>query len=66
MRQALQASGALSKCKAVELGLLTCVRLQQHGAIRCLPGQLRWEVALAARRPGGSLPLPLPLPRVKS
>ena len=50
MRQAMQASGALSKRKAVELGLRTLVRLQQQGEIRSCRGQMQWEGDLEAQR----------------
>ena len=49
-RQAMQASGALSKREAVELGLRTLVRLQQQGEIRSFRGQLHWEGDLEAQR----------------
>jgi Arc/MetJ family transcription regulator len=50
MRQAMQASGALSKREAVELGLRTLVRLQQQGEIRSYRGQMQWEGDLEAHR----------------
>ena len=50
MRQAMQASGALSKREAVELGLRTLVRLQQQGEIRSYRGQMQWEGDLEAQR----------------
>jgi len=50
MRQAMQASGALSKREAVELGLRTLVRLQQQGDIRSHRGQMQWEGDLEAQR----------------
>jgi Arc/MetJ family transcription regulator len=50
MRQAMQASGALSKRVAVVLGLRTLVRLQQQGEIRPYRGQMQWEGDLEAQR----------------
>ena len=50
MRQAMQASGALSKREAVELGLSTLVRMQQQGEIRSYHGQMQWEADLEAQR----------------
>ena len=50
MRQAMQASGALSKRVAVVLVLSTLVRLQQQGEIRSYRGQMQWEGDLEAQR----------------
>ena len=49
-RQAMQASGALSKREAVELGLRNLVRLQQQADIRPYRGQMQWEGDLETQR----------------
>jgi Arc/MetJ family transcription regulator len=43
MKQAMQASGARSKREAVEMGLLSLVKLQQQVEIRAFRGRLNWE-----------------------
>lgn len=40
---AMQASGARSKCEAVELGLKALIRLGNQEKSRSLRGMLRWE-----------------------
>jgi len=50
MRQAMQASGARTKREAVEVGLLTLVRMQQQGDIRAYRGGLPLEDDLEDQR----------------
>lgn len=53
MQQSMQASGARSKRKVVELGLRTLVKLQQQAMIRAYRGCLFWEGDLEAQRRQG-------------
>lgn len=46
MEDALRATGLKTKREAVELGLLTLLRLQQQQAIRRFKGKLNWQGGL--------------------
>ena len=50
MAQALKASGAKTKKKAVELGLKTLLQLSRQSAVRRLRGKVKWEGDLEAMR----------------
>jgi len=50
MREALRATGLKTKREAVELGLLTLLRLKKQSRIRGLRGKLDWQGDLDAMR----------------
>lgn len=50
MEDTLRATGLKTKREAVELGLLTLIRLQKQKAIRRFKGKLSWEGDLDAMR----------------
>lgn len=50
MEDALRATGLKTKREAVELGLLTLLRLQKQQAIRRFKGKLNWQGDLNAMR----------------
>ncbi|MGH6855416.1 MAG: type II toxin-antitoxin system VapB family antitoxin [Aestuariivirga sp.] len=50
MKQAMRASGAMTKRETVEKALKLLVRIDAQGAIRRLRGKLRWEGDLDAMR----------------
>ncbi len=53
MADALKATGLKTKREAVELGLITLVRLRRQAEIRQFRGKLSWEGDLAAMRSDG-------------
>ena len=52
MREAMRASGAVTKKAAVEAGLRLLVHTFSQGAIRKLEGKVRWEGNLNQSRQG--------------
>ena len=50
MRKALKASGAKTKREAVEMGLMTLLRLSSQVEIRKLRGSVQWAGDLNAMR----------------
>ena len=50
MRDALRATGLKTKREAVELGLLTLLRLKKQAEIRRLRGKIEWHGDLDAMR----------------
>lgn len=50
MEDTLRATGLKTKREAVELGLLTLIRLQKQKALRRFKGKLSWEGDLDAMR----------------
>ncbi|HUB89243.1 MAG TPA: type II toxin-antitoxin system VapB family antitoxin [Dyella sp.] len=53
MRDALKATGLKTKREAVELGLMTLVKLSKQEEIRRFRGKLHWEGDLDAMRKDG-------------
>jgi Arc/MetJ family transcription regulator len=43
MEEALKASGLATKREAVELGLITLIRLKKQESVKALRGQLNWQ-----------------------
>lgn len=50
MAEALKTTGLKTKKEAVELGLLTLIRLKKQAAIKEFRGKLAWEGDLAGSR----------------
>ena len=50
MRDALKATGAKTKCEAVELGLRTLLKLRKQQQIKTLRGRINWQGDLERMR----------------